>query len=75
MKNVGLFIHRFCLSLMFLTIFSLAGINSANAEEEAFKKCTCKQGQCVADGLGGVKCNSTNKCDDWDHECFQPPVQ
>ncbi len=63
------------LDRMFLAVFSLVGQNSTSEEKaEAPKKCTCREGQCVADGAGGTKCNSSRHCDDWDKDCFQDAI-
>jgi|GEM_PF-1696367 hypothetical protein len=56
-------------------LMTFTSVSQASELETEFIKCTCKNGQCVADGNGGNKCNSTSNCSDSDGNCYQGPVK
>jgi len=56
--------------------FSLSSYSPKTvALDEALIKCTCKNGQCVSDGNGGNKCNTSGNCSSSDGNCYQGPVE
>lgn len=73
MKN--LFIDKSFANLLAIgaMVFSLSSFSSSEleADSEFGIRCTCRQGQCVADGAGGSKCNANDDCSAWSSNCFK----